>query len=175
MRIESKYGGTILTGEVKDQPHLFGILDRINGLGLLSVDQEAPLGCRLQEPGGGLAGGFAQRRLTKWSPERRESEVRRAIRVGTDRVPAGLISPATCSLRRRFRPRSLALPHPACYCGLVEHIRPKRLSSPLLGGVHSGACAPLFGTHVPSGTRVSDRLPRFPRYPSGRAVFPDPR
>ena len=39
MEMETKDGQTILTGEVKDQPHLFGILDRLNGLGmdLLSV------------------------------------------------------------------------------------------------------------------------------------------
>ena len=39
MQMEAKNGQTILTGEVKDQPHLFGILDRLNGLGmeLLSV------------------------------------------------------------------------------------------------------------------------------------------
>jgi hypothetical protein len=37
--LEAKNGRTILTGEVVDQPHLFGILDRVNslGLGLLSV------------------------------------------------------------------------------------------------------------------------------------------
>jgi hypothetical protein len=34
MRMETEDGRTILTGEVVDQPHLFGILDRINGLGL---------------------------------------------------------------------------------------------------------------------------------------------
>jgi hypothetical protein len=34
MRVEARDGQTILTGEVKDQPHLFGILQRINGLGL---------------------------------------------------------------------------------------------------------------------------------------------
>jgi hypothetical protein len=39
MEIETKNGQTILTGEIKDQPHLFGILDRLNsgGLVLLSV------------------------------------------------------------------------------------------------------------------------------------------
>ena len=39
MEMEAKNGQTILTGEVKDQPHLFGILERLNGLGmeLLSV------------------------------------------------------------------------------------------------------------------------------------------
>jgi hypothetical protein len=39
MEMETKNGQTILTGEVKDQPHLFGILDRLNssGLELLSV------------------------------------------------------------------------------------------------------------------------------------------
>ena len=37
--METEDGRTILIGEVKDQPQLFGILDRINGLGmeLLSV------------------------------------------------------------------------------------------------------------------------------------------
>jgi outer membrane PBP1 activator LpoA protein len=39
MRMETRDGQTILTGEIKDQPHLFGILQRLNGLGieLLSV------------------------------------------------------------------------------------------------------------------------------------------
>ena len=34
MKMETKDGETILTGEVIDQPHLHGILARINGLGL---------------------------------------------------------------------------------------------------------------------------------------------
>jgi hypothetical protein len=34
MKMETKDRETILTGEVIDQPHLYGILDRINGLGL---------------------------------------------------------------------------------------------------------------------------------------------
>jgi hypothetical protein len=34
MRMEIQDGQTILIGEVVDQPQLFGILDRINGLGL---------------------------------------------------------------------------------------------------------------------------------------------
>jgi hypothetical protein len=34
MQMETKHGETILTGEVIDQPHLYGILGRINGLGL---------------------------------------------------------------------------------------------------------------------------------------------
>jgi hypothetical protein len=40
MHMETEGGRTILTGEVKDQPHLFGILQRLNGLGLelLSVE-----------------------------------------------------------------------------------------------------------------------------------------
>jgi len=40
MRMETREGRTILTGKVEDQPHLFGILDRLNGLGLqlLSVE-----------------------------------------------------------------------------------------------------------------------------------------
>jgi hypothetical protein len=47
MRMESQEGQTIITGVVVDQPHLFGILDRINALGLelLSVQalpEEAP-------------------------------------------------------------------------------------------------------------------------------------
>ncbi len=34
MRMETKNGETILTGDLVDQSHLFGVLDRINGLGL---------------------------------------------------------------------------------------------------------------------------------------------
>ena len=34
MKMETKDGETILIGEIIDQPHLFGILNRINGLGL---------------------------------------------------------------------------------------------------------------------------------------------
>jgi hypothetical protein len=47
MEMEVKSGRTILTGEVKDQAHLHGILDRINGLGLelvsvRSLPEETP-------------------------------------------------------------------------------------------------------------------------------------
>ena len=41
MHMETGDGQTILTGEVKDQPHLFGILDRINGLGLELLSVQA--------------------------------------------------------------------------------------------------------------------------------------
>jgi hypothetical protein len=41
MRMETRDGQTILTGEVKDQLHLFGILERINGLGLELLNVEA--------------------------------------------------------------------------------------------------------------------------------------
>jgi hypothetical protein len=34
MDMETTSGLTILTGEVIDQPHLYGVIDRINGLGL---------------------------------------------------------------------------------------------------------------------------------------------
>jgi outer membrane PBP1 activator LpoA protein len=34
MRMETEGGQTILTGEVKDQSYLFGVLNRLNGLGL---------------------------------------------------------------------------------------------------------------------------------------------
>jgi hypothetical protein len=48
MQMETKDGHTVLTGEIIDQPQLFGILDRINGLGLrlLSVQtlEDAPPG-----------------------------------------------------------------------------------------------------------------------------------
>lgn len=40
LEMETKHGQTVLTGEVKDQPHLHGILDRINGLGLKLVGVE---------------------------------------------------------------------------------------------------------------------------------------
>jgi hypothetical protein len=41
MEMETKDGDTILTGEVIDQPHLYGILDRINGLGLKLLSVQA--------------------------------------------------------------------------------------------------------------------------------------
>jgi hypothetical protein len=41
MQMETQDGDTILTGEVKDQPHLFGILARINALGLELVSVRA--------------------------------------------------------------------------------------------------------------------------------------
>jgi hypothetical protein len=34
MEMETNSGLTILTGKIIDQPHLYGILERINGLGL---------------------------------------------------------------------------------------------------------------------------------------------
>jgi outer membrane PBP1 activator LpoA protein len=41
MRMETRDGQTILTREVEDQPPLFGILERINGLGLELLSVEA--------------------------------------------------------------------------------------------------------------------------------------
>jgi hypothetical protein len=41
LQMETKDGQTILTGEIIDQPHLFGILDRINGLGLKLLSLQA--------------------------------------------------------------------------------------------------------------------------------------
>ena len=41
MRLETEEGTTILTGAVKDQPHLFGILDLLSGLGLELMSVEA--------------------------------------------------------------------------------------------------------------------------------------
>ena len=41
MRMELRNGQTILTGEVRDQPHLFGILQRLNGLGLELLSVQA--------------------------------------------------------------------------------------------------------------------------------------
>ena len=40
MEMETKNGLTVLTGKIIDQPHLYGILDRLSGLGLelLSVE-----------------------------------------------------------------------------------------------------------------------------------------
>ena len=40
MEMERRDGNTVLTGRIVDQPHLYGILERINGLGLqlLSVE-----------------------------------------------------------------------------------------------------------------------------------------
>ena len=41
MEMETKNGQTILTREVKDQSHLFGILDRLNSLGLELLSVQA--------------------------------------------------------------------------------------------------------------------------------------
>ena len=41
MHMEAKNGQTILIGEVIDQPHLFGILDRLNALGLVLLSVQA--------------------------------------------------------------------------------------------------------------------------------------
>jgi hypothetical protein len=41
MQMETKDGETILTGEIIDQPHLFGIFHRINGLGLKLLSVQA--------------------------------------------------------------------------------------------------------------------------------------
>jgi hypothetical protein len=41
MKMEIKDGQTILIGEIIDQPHLFGILDRISGLGLELLSVQA--------------------------------------------------------------------------------------------------------------------------------------
>ena len=41
MQMEARNGQTILTGEVIDQPHLFGILECLNGLGLVLLSVQA--------------------------------------------------------------------------------------------------------------------------------------
>jgi hypothetical protein len=47
MQMEAKDGDTVLTGKIIDQPHLYGILERINGLGLELLSVEAlPEGTR---------------------------------------------------------------------------------------------------------------------------------
>jgi hypothetical protein len=44
MEMEVKSGQTILTGEIKDEPHLHGILDRIGALGLRLLSVESGFG-----------------------------------------------------------------------------------------------------------------------------------
>ena len=41
VEMEAKDGYTVLTGKIIDQPHLYGILERINGLGLELLSVEA--------------------------------------------------------------------------------------------------------------------------------------
>ena len=41
IEMETKNGETVLTGKIIDQPHLDGILDRINGLGLELLSVQA--------------------------------------------------------------------------------------------------------------------------------------
>ena len=45
MEMDTKDGHTILTGEIIDQPQLYGILDRINGLGLVLLSVKALPDC----------------------------------------------------------------------------------------------------------------------------------
>ena len=44
MKMEAKGGRTIITGEIVDQPHLHGILGRINALGLKLISVESRTG-----------------------------------------------------------------------------------------------------------------------------------
>ena len=41
MQMEARDGVTVLTGKIIDQPHLYGILERTNGLGLQLLSVEA--------------------------------------------------------------------------------------------------------------------------------------
>ena len=41
MEMEARDGDTVLTGRIIDQPQLYGILERINGLGLELLSVEA--------------------------------------------------------------------------------------------------------------------------------------
>ena len=41
MEMETRDGATVLTGKIVDQPHLYGILGRINGLGLRLLSVQA--------------------------------------------------------------------------------------------------------------------------------------
>ena len=41
MEMETRDGVTVLKGRIVDQPHLYGILERINGLGLELLSVEA--------------------------------------------------------------------------------------------------------------------------------------
>ena len=41
MEMDTKSGETVLTGKVIDQPHLYGIIDSINGLGLELLSVQA--------------------------------------------------------------------------------------------------------------------------------------
>jgi hypothetical protein len=41
MKMEAKRGQTIITGQIVDQSHLYGILNRISGLGLQLVAVQA--------------------------------------------------------------------------------------------------------------------------------------
>jgi hypothetical protein len=52
MEMETKDGDTILTGKIIDQPHIFGILDRINDLGLRLLSVQALPEGTPSNPGG---------------------------------------------------------------------------------------------------------------------------
>ena len=49
MEMDTKGGNTVLIGKVIDQPHLYGILDRLSGLGLELVSVECSPEGRTQD------------------------------------------------------------------------------------------------------------------------------
>jgi hypothetical protein len=69
MEMKTSSGRTVLTGEIKDEPHLHGILDRIGALGLRLVSVED-----LSESGGDAAfyPSTADREAKKASSSQRE-------------------------------------------------------------------------------------------------------
>ena len=52
MTLEAVSGRTVLVGEIRDQSHLFGVLDRVRSLGLelISVEPSRPDQASEQEP-----------------------------------------------------------------------------------------------------------------------------
>ena len=59
MEMETETGHTVLTGEGLDQSHLHGILNRINGLGLVLLSVQSFAG-KSEEQAGSAGGGAAE-------------------------------------------------------------------------------------------------------------------
>ena len=53
MTLESAVGQTVLVGEIRDQSHLYGVLDRVRSLGLELVSVEPFPGKRASDQGQG--------------------------------------------------------------------------------------------------------------------------
>ena len=86
MKMETQPGRTVLTGEGIGRPHLHGILDRINALGLELLSVEACPKNKKTEEAGSAGGGAAAPHDTHERPEARESSIHSDISIPAEGI-----------------------------------------------------------------------------------------